>query len=252
LDGFWVKGDLADDIDRELRPQGVCALEYAVDRRAVRRPGSSSKYRYVGVAKDAYPAWSGPLSTVQGRGKRRLRVAAVFLILFILIVGVTRAPRGVDIRKNAPICGLILRNGKMTDKASLDEETAAKLAGLANALRPLQAELGLPQLLALLTIAGEPGLSVNGLADRLDLPQQTASRHVAALAGRYQGVFDPVDSENSGRSKLDPLISQEISESDPRRRALFISKQGRALLDGVAKRLGPVSDGSRRKKRETA
>jgi hypothetical protein len=37
----------------------------------VRRPGSSSKWRYVGVAKDAYPAWSAPLSTVQGGGKRR-------------------------------------------------------------------------------------------------------------------------------------------------------------------------------------
>jgi DNA-binding MarR family transcriptional regulator len=139
----------------------------------------------------------------------------------------------------------------MMDKANFEQETTAKLAGLANALRPLQPELGLPQLLALLVIAGEPGLSVSDLADRLGIPQQTASRHVAILAGRYQGAFGPT-SENSGRSKLDPLISQEISESDPRRRALFISKQGRSLLDGVAKRLGSVPDGSRRKKGETA
>jgi DNA-binding MarR family transcriptional regulator len=130
----------------------------------------------------------------------------------------------------------------------MDEKTLAKLASLANALRPLQAELGLPQLLALLTIAGEPGLSVNELADRLGVPQQTASRHVGALAGRYQGVFESVVSETSGRSKLDPLISQEISQTDPRRRALFISKQGRALLNATAERLGPVSDNSRNEK----
>jgi DNA-binding MarR family transcriptional regulator len=133
----------------------------------------------------------------------------------------------------------------MADKASLDQKTQTKLAALASALRPLQTELGLPQLLALLTIAGEPGLSVNELADRLDLPQQTASRYVAALAGRYQGAFGPVNAEDHGRSKLDPLITQEVSQSYPRRRALFVSKQGRVLLDAMAKRLGQVLDISR-------
>ena len=39
-------------------PNARCSspLEYAGDRRAVRRPGSSSKWRYVGVAKEHTPA----------------------------------------------------------------------------------------------------------------------------------------------------------------------------------------------------
>ena len=127
----------------------------------------------------------------------------------------------------------------MAEKATVSEDTRAKMVNLANALRPVQDELGLPQLLALLTIASEPGLSVNDLADRLDLPQQTTSRHVAALAGRYQGMFGADAAEYTARSKLAPLIIQEISQSDPRRRALFISKQGRSLLDAMAKRLDP-------------
>jgi DNA-binding MarR family transcriptional regulator len=146
---------------------------------------------------------------------------------------------------DTPIYGFVLWNGNMADKACVAEETQAKLASLADALGLLQAEIGLPQLLALLTIAGEPGLSVNELADRLELPQQTASRHVAVLAGRYHGMFGPAAAENPGRSKLDPLITQEISQSDPRRRALFISKQGRALREAMAERLAPVADVSR-------
>jgi DNA-binding MarR family transcriptional regulator len=153
---------------------------------------------------------------------------------------------------DAPIYGFALRNGKMADKATIDKNTQAKLAALADALRLLQAEIGLPQLLALLTIAGEPGLSVNELAERLGLPQQTASRHVAVLTGRYQGMFGPVDIENPGRSKLEPLITQEISQSDPRRRALFTTKQGRALLDAMAECLGSVADVSRRERGGTA
>ncbi len=139
----------------------------------------------------------------------------------------------------------------MPDKANESEEMRATLAALANALRAVQDELALPQLLALLTIANDPGLSVNELAERLNLPQQTASRYVAALAGRYQGMFGPVAAE-TGRSKLAPFITQEISQSDPRRRALFISKQGRALLDEVAEHLKQISEMSQRKLGQTA
>jgi DNA-binding MarR family transcriptional regulator len=133
----------------------------------------------------------------------------------------------------------------MAKKVTIDSKRRAKLAGLANALHLLPAEIGLPQLLALLAIAGEPGLSVNELADRLGMPQQTASRHVAVLAGRYQGMFGAMASEDAGRSKLEPLITQEISQSDPRRRALIISTQGRVLLDAMADCLGHADDFSR-------
>lgn len=85
----------------------------------------------------------------------------------------------------------------------------------------VQAELSLPQLVALLTIAVEPGLSVNDLADRIGLPQQTASRYVAILLGRY---------ETPGQSPPHPLISQGVSEDDPRKRALFLTGLGENLV----------------------
>ena len=95
----------------------------------------------------------------------------------------------LDKGKITPIYGFIPGNGNVVEIARIDEPTRTKLAGLADALHGVRAELGLPQLLALLTIANEPGLSVNELAERLALPQQTTSRHVAALSWRYQGIF---------------------------------------------------------------
>ena len=97
----------------------------------------------------------------------------------------------------------------MAEKATLNGETRNRLIGLAEALRPIQDELGLPQLLALLTIATEPGLSVNELAEHLELPQQTASRYVATLAGRYHGMFGPDATEETARSKLGPSGSRD-------------------------------------------
>jgi DNA-binding MarR family transcriptional regulator len=111
----------------------------------------------------------------------------------------------------------------------LEEEEQSYVSRLSRALEPLQSELGLPQLLALFRIALEPGLSVNDLAERMGCPQQTASRYVAMLLGRYSAGADS-DLQNQNQSKLDPLISQEISQADPRRRALFLSAQGRTLL----------------------
>jgi|ERR1039458_4291549 DNA-binding MarR family transcriptional regulator len=119
----------------------------------------------------------------------------------------------------------------------------AHLVALANALRPLQADLSLSQLLALIAIAAEPGLSVNELADRLNIPQQTASRHVAGLLGRYQlAAVDTADA----RSKMDPLIKQEINSEDPRRRALFLSDDGQQLLENFVSILDPISAGQPR------
>lgn len=120
----------------------------------------------------------------------------------------------------------------------LTDTHLSQLAALANALRPLQADLSLSQLLALIAIAVEPGLSVNELADRLNIPQQTASRHVAGLLGRYQlASAEAADA----RSKMDPLIKQEINSEDPRRRALFLSDDGQRLLEKFVSVLEPIS-----------
>lgn len=90
------------------------------------------------------------------------------------------------------------------------------------ALLELQGSLSLAQLVALATVAIEPGLSVNELADRLKIPQQTASRHVAILTGRYQS--DLAD------APLEALVMQQINETDPRRRALYLTEEGHALV----------------------
>jgi DNA-binding MarR family transcriptional regulator len=103
-----------------------------------------------------------------------------------------------------------------------------RLASLSEALAPWQTVLNLPQVLALVAIARTPGLSVNELADSLGLPQQTVSRHVAILLGRYQTTPE------ASQTGVTSFIRQEISASDPRRRALFLSDDGLALLKSLA------------------
>jgi DNA-binding MarR family transcriptional regulator len=101
-----------------------------------------------------------------------------------------------------------------SDDAILSGRAAALLA----ALNPIENSIGLPLTLTLLAIAQNPGLSVNDLAERLEVPQQTASRYVASLQGRYSMPgrdLGPV-----------PLISIEVSATDPRKRALKLSEAG--------------------------
>ena len=99
----------------------------------------------------------------------------------------------------------------------------ALLATLRDRLLPLQHKLSLPQLLSLLSIAAEPGLSVSDLGERLRIPQASASRYASVLLGRYEGpAGNPVT----------PLISQEINKRNPRRRALTLTDEGRRLLLG--------------------
>jgi DNA-binding MarR family transcriptional regulator len=102
------------------------------------------------------------------------------------------------------------------------------LAGVRTALLGLQGELSLGQLVALLTVACDPGLSVNDLADRTGVPQQTASRNVAMLLGRYEMP--------NGQGPQHPLISQGVSEHDPRKRALFLTDTGAELVGRLVPR----------------
>jgi DNA-binding MarR family transcriptional regulator len=82
----------------------------------------------------------------------------------------------------------------------------------------------LPQALALIVIAKNPGLSVNELAEKLDQPQQTVSRHVSVLLGRYQTSETIVPRA---------FIRQEINVNDPRSRALFLSPDGQSFLKAL-------------------
>jgi DNA-binding MarR family transcriptional regulator len=103
-----------------------------------------------------------------------------------------------------------------------------RLGAISEALAPWQSVLSLPQVLALIAIARTPGLSVNELAESLGLPQQTVSRHVAVLLGRYQATPD------TPPAGVPTFIRQEISASDPRRRALFLSEDGLVVLKALS------------------
>jgi DNA-binding MarR family transcriptional regulator len=103
-----------------------------------------------------------------------------------------------------------------------DDEHALKLEGLMHALLNVKSDVSLPQLVSLIAIGLKPGISVNELADLIDAPQQSASRYVSVLAGRYDGP--------PGVGVPDVLITQEISAADPRKRALYLSVEGRRLV----------------------
>jgi DNA-binding MarR family transcriptional regulator len=104
-------------------------------------------------------------------------------------------------------------------------QESSRLEAVLEALQPWQSTISLPQTLALIVIARQPGLSVNELAEKLDQPQQTVSRHVAILLGRYQ---------TSEMIEPRAFIRQEINVNDPRSRALFLSQDGHALLKALA------------------
>jgi DNA-binding MarR family transcriptional regulator len=101
---------------------------------------------------------------------------------------------------------------------------ASRLDAIFAAFLNCQSEISLPQALALIAIARHPGLSVNELAERLDQPQQTVSRHVSVLLGRYQTSETIVPRA---------FIRQEINVNDPRSRALFLSADGQAFLKAL-------------------
>jgi DNA-binding MarR family transcriptional regulator len=77
-------------------------------------------------------------------------------------------------------------------------------------------------------VASNPGLSVNELAERLRISQQSASRHASFLMGRY--TQSPGATFDFART---PLLSQSINPDDPRKRALHLTENGAALIAKV-------------------
>jgi len=96
------------------------------------------------------------------------------------------------------------------------------LGALRDALKTMQDDLSLPELVALLSVAAEPGLSVNDLAERIGAPQQSTSRFVAVLLRRYTSQTQSPDPR--------PFIVQTVSPDDPRRRALHLADRGKEVL----------------------
>ena len=91
-----------------------------------------------------------------------------------------------------------------------------------DALLGIHEALGLPHLVCLLAIEARAGLSVNELASATRYPQQSVSRYIALLLGRYENAVGP--------SIVEPLVEQSISATDPRRRALTLTPTGHALV----------------------
>ena len=105
-----------------------------------------------------------------------------------------------------------------------DELRDNRIEAVFSLLRSLEPDLSLPLALTLFAIAREPGLSIGELAERIDVPQQTASRYVAVLQGRYELSSTGIDFSRN------PLISLQISQDDPRKRALFLTLDGAARV----------------------
>lgn len=103
-----------------------------------------------------------------------------------------------------------------------------RVDALIRILRSLEPDLNLQLSLTLLTVARQPGLSIGELADRIRVPQQTASRYVAILQGRYE--LPGSDGNSFARN---PLLSLEVSQQDPRRRALFLTPNGTKRLNRI-------------------
>jgi DNA-binding MarR family transcriptional regulator len=141
--------------------------------------------------------------------------------------------RGLD---NALTFGYIPnRGGIMSGSRLLRSNELARASEVIGALIAIKGELGLLHMAALLVVAARPGISVSELAAELAVPQQSASRYVATLCGRYR---DQIDAEPSA-----PFIAQALNVTDPRTRSLFLTEAGQTFIDRVFNLAGDVRRG---------
>ena len=104
---------------------------------------------------------------------------------------------------------------------SISETAKVRLLQLQGGLSAAEG-LSLANLVCLIAIGLEPGISVNELAERTGYPQQSVSRYVGTLLGRYQ--------EDDQEHSFFPLIEQSINKDDPRKRALQTTLEGEGIL----------------------
>lgn len=109
-----------------------------------------------------------------------------------------------------------------------DAAQMERVDALVRILRSLEPDLNLQLALTLLVVARRPGLSVGELAEQIEAPQQTASRYVAILQGRYE-----LPSGDGNSFARNPLLSLEVSKHDPRRRALFLTGHGTKRINRI-------------------
>lgn len=94
-------------------------------------------------------------------------------------------------------------------------------------LKSAEPDLSIPLLRTLIAVSLNPHLSVTELSETIGVPQQTASRYVAVLQGRYQ------TSDGTSSFARAPLIAHRASSTDLRRYELVLTPRGVARLNAI-------------------
>lgn len=105
------------------------------------------------------------------------------------------------------------------------------LQALDAGLRAAEPDLSIPLLRTLVAVSLNAHLSVSDLAELIRVPQQTASRYVAILQGRYQA------SENTSSFTRRPLLTHIASATDLRRYELALTSHGVSRLNSISDRI---------------
>jgi DNA-binding MarR family transcriptional regulator len=87
--------------------------------------------------------------------------------------------------------------------------------------------MSIPLLRTLVAVSLNSDLSVTELADMIGIPQQSASRYVAVLQGRYQ---------TPGSTNVfadEPLLAHKASATDLRRYELVLTPHGTARINAI-------------------
>ena len=106
-----------------------------------------------------------------------------------------------------------------------------RLEALDAGLKLAGVEMSIPLLRTLIAVALNQNQSVTELAELIGAPQQTASRYISVLQGRYQTA------DASSVFSREPLIVQKPSASDLRRYELHLTTRGAAKLEAILDRI---------------
>ena len=110
-------------------------------------------------------------------------------------------------------------------RLALDIRTAA--AALDAGLKVAEPDLSIPLLRTVIAVFLKTDMSVNDLADTIGVPQQSASRYVAILQGRYQ------TSDGASSFTKAPLLMSKPSPTDSRRNELALTPHGEDRLNEI-------------------
>ena len=106
-----------------------------------------------------------------------------------------------------------------------------RFAAFDAALKLAEPDLSIPLLRTLITVYLNPNLSVTELAEAIGVPQQTASRYVAILQGRYQTM------DATSALSRDPLLATRPSSSDLRRYELVLTPRGVTKIETIVNKM---------------